>query len=120
MASWPVSLPQQQFLGLQIQYEPNVLEFEVDAGPAKRRRRSSKGRTYLRTDIELRGDQLAVFETFYDTTLVSGTLAFDWTHPATDAAASFRFQRKPAWTLVVPATDPDDRCYQGSLDLELL
>jgi len=120
MASWPASLPQHQFVGLTVQYEPNVLEFEVDAGPAKRRRRSSKTRVYVRTDMELTGAQMAVFAEFFETTLVSGTLAFDWAHPVTDAAASFRFSRRPSWTLVVPAVDTDERCYQGTLDLEIL
>ena len=120
MASWPASLPQHQFVGLSIEDDPGVIEFAVDLGPAKRRRRSSKTRRYVRTDIELTGTQLAVFETFYETTLTSGTLSFDWEHPTTDQTAEFRFLAKPVWTLTVPSKLPADRTYAGTLDLEIL
>ena len=119
-AVWPPTLPQFQFSGFDEISEPNVAEFEVDNGPLKKRRRSTKEKQYVRIMAELTGAEVAIFETFWSDTIAHGVTSFEWDHPRTDATAEFRFIQKPKWKQIVPAADPDDRVYRGALELEVL
>jgi hypothetical protein len=59
--------------------------------------------------------QLTMLETFYNTTLLGGSLRFSWTKPpAHTAACEMRFTESPSWTAVEPEV------YEVSLSLEIL
>jgi hypothetical protein len=121
-AVWPAGLPQEALMGLSRQTDPNVIAYQTGHGPVKLRRSSSIPAVYETTEIELTGAQVATFDTFFDTTLVSGTLPFTWVDMISGAATTFRFRegRKPAFAEIVGARDRDSRIYSGVLDLEVI
>lgn len=118
--SWPAGLPQEILTDFQLSSDPAFVDFVVDAGPAKRRRVTTKERNYVRASLELTGAELATFNTFWESTLQHGTLDFDWEHPTSDTSATLRFKTKPSIVLVVPAALPADRVYSLEMELEIL
>lgn len=96
MPSWPATLPQYvNVSGYQESLPDQTIESAVDAGPPKVRRRFTANYRAITATIWVDGTQRAAFETFFETTLAGGSLAFDWVNPLTQAAASFRFRRPP-------------------------
>ncbi|CAB4122388.1 hypothetical protein UFOVP32_16 [uncultured Caudovirales phage] len=94
-ASWPTSLPQYVLEnGYSESLEDQTIETQMDTGPAKIRRRFTTTIRKFVIAVQLDPTQMAVFEDFYLTTLAGGSLPFDWVHPRTRAAKTFRF-RKP-------------------------
>jgi phage-related protein len=94
--TWPTTVP--QFVlesGYQEKYQDQVMESTMDAGPAKLRRRFTKSLRTFQVTLQMTATQAAAFETFWGTTCKGGSLAFDWVHPRTQAAATYRF-RNPA------------------------
>ncbi len=116
---WPASLPQSAFMGLEEEAEPNVIDTPMAAGPAKRRRRSTKERVFQTTPLEITGAQRTTFETFWGN-IDHGAEPFEWTDLLTGATVEFRLLRKPRWQIRVGASDPDKRIYEGVLYLERL
>lgn len=95
MATWPASLPPSPLLSdFAESADVNVLRFETDYGPPKLRRRATRETFAYQIGLVMTTAQVAIFETFYDDTL-GQVDAFDWTHPRTLAAASFRFRSRP-------------------------
>lgn len=95
MATWPASLPQRVLLdGYAEGAADNVLRFETDYGPPKRRRRSTREVRTFPAALVLTTAQVATLDTFYTSTL-GQVDAFDWVHPRTLAAASFKFEARP-------------------------
>lgn len=95
-ATWPTALPQyvlQQ--GFREQMPDTLLETQMEAGPAKSRRRYTTGYRQFGVALAMTATQRAIFDSFFVTTLKGGSLPFDWKDPVTQAAATFRF-RKPA------------------------
>lgn len=66
----------------------------------------------------LTGTQLQTFNSFFDTDLDHGALAFDWEDPVTDATVSFAFVTPPEWFLIRGGV-PSARVWQASLELEI-
>lgn len=95
MAVWPGTLPQRllQNPGLTESPPDTRLETEMDAGPAKVRNRFTAAPRPIRGAIGLTLAQRATLETFFITTLHNGVDRFDWIHPTTGSAATFRFKR---------------------------
>lgn len=93
---WPTTLPQYVLeAGYQEGLEDQSVETQMDAGPAKIRRRFTTVTRRFSVMVQMTPEQGAIFETFYLTTLAGGTLPFDWVHPRTRAARTFRFRRPP-------------------------
>ena len=74
------------------QIKPNVNGFTYEKGNSKVETAFDSGETFqkrtnrktpdrFRCGIELTGDQLMIFEDFYDETLDEGVLNFNWIHP---------------------------------------
>ena len=101
MAVWPVGLPQQVAVtGYQGAPRDNRIDTKMETGPPKSRRRSTAAMEEITCGQELLTKaQIAILQAFYETTLLSGTLPFDWVHPLTGAAVSMRFGKKPTWTM---------------------
>lgn len=91
MPTFPSTLPNlEQGSYTEAPRDTNV-RTSMDAGPDFSRRRFTKKTVDVTGDFSLTAAQLVTLETFYDTTLRSGSLSFDWVHQRTDAAAVFRF-----------------------------
>lgn len=92
MPSWPGSLPQKPLFDTWNESPAdNLVRFQPDVGPEKRRRRTTRGRKVVSCQFLMTGAEVAVLDTFYETTLQDGALAFDWDHPRTDVNKSWAF-----------------------------
>jgi len=114
---WPPSLPQDAFIGQSFQRRVAFAQFSVDAGPAKRRRVFGNASSDVRSPMILTQAQMATFDTFWIDTLFEGSLEFDWVHPVTGLAATFRFNEYPNFSKLESASG---KLYQATLSVELL
>lgn len=94
--TWPTTLPQYVLeSGYQETTQDQTTETQMEAGPAKIRRRFTKSLKKFQVSMFLTSAQATTFETFWQTTCKGGSIPFDWKHPRTQAAATLRF-RTPA------------------------
>ncbi|RTL05625.1 hypothetical protein EKK58_07505 [Candidatus Dependentiae bacterium] len=77
-----------------------VIRTQMDVGPYKVRRRSTRPIDVLTGSIYLTASEWAVFETFYDTTINGGVTPFELPHPITGALTVFRFAAEPSYRSV--------------------
>lgn len=68
-----------------------TIRSETEIGLAKVRRRYSRGVDAITCSVYLTKDDVAVFKTFYNTTLNGGVTTFEYTDPYTDILTEFRF-----------------------------
>jgi len=115
MPTWPATLPQKFSANGYDESPPdNLIRSKTDSGPAKIRRRTTANIRPYKTTLRMTGTQVSTLETFYITTLVGGSLAFDWNEPRSQAVKSFRFVSSPKYS----ARGGD--FWNVSLDLEQL
>jgi len=89
--AWPQSLPQKPLLNGLAEQAPNtLLRSNMETGPAKVRRRYTAGVRKFPVSFVLTEAQVATMDTFLQETLLGGALKFDWLHPRTGAAVTFR------------------------------
>lgn len=96
MPAWPATLP--QFVlesGYQEQLQDQVVETQMESGPVKVRRRFTKQVRTFQCQMLMTAAQHVIFESFWQTDCLGGSISFTWVHPRTRAAATFRF-RTPA------------------------
>lgn len=112
---WPITLPQQLFVnGYSQSFAETTIKSEMDAGPAKVRRRFSAGIEPVSGTMLITETQLGYLRTFFEDTLLGGSLRFSWTKPpAHITACEMRFTAPPSWTKV-------DGEYEIQLTLEIL
>ncbi len=92
---WPPSLPEYvSENGYTEKPVSNTTGTRMEGALKIRRRFTARFRRYTVTVI-LSAAQVATFETFFHTTLADGSIPFDWVHPASRAAATFRFLPGP-------------------------
>ena len=116
MPSWPVDLPPLvTTAGFLETYPWGNLRTEMDAGPAKVRRRTTAAARPIACQIKCTGDQLTDLENFIHADLADGVLPFTWVHPRTQLAATFRFREPPSW---VPSSG--GQTWTVTLPLEVL
>jgi hypothetical protein len=77
---------------------------QMDIGPAKVRRRTTRPINILAGSIFLTSSEYSVFETFYNTTINGGASAFTIPHPITGVSGSFRFTKPPSLRDIGPTT----------------
>lgn len=95
---WPATLPPLTELDGYTESPPkNLLRTQMDAGPAKVRRRFTAGVRQISGKLLMHKDQVAALDSFHQNDLASGALKFDSLHPRTGAAATFRFAAEPAF-----------------------
>lgn len=95
-AAWPSTLPQYVLeQGYEEKLNDQTIETPMDVGPPKVRRRYTKQFRTFSLTVRLSPEQKATFESFWQDTLAGGSLPFDWVHPLTRDAMTFRF-RAPA------------------------
>jgi hypothetical protein len=96
MPAWPNTLPAYvQEGGYSEQIQDQTIESQMDAGPAKIRRRFTKSIRRFRVSMQMTPAQTDAFETFWQTDCRGGSVPFTWVHPRTRTAATLRF-RNPA------------------------
>ena len=112
---WPAELPQQLFVnGYSQSFAETTIKSDMDAGPAKVRRRFTAGVEPVSGTMLLTETQLGYLRTFFVDTLLGGSLRFSWTKPpAHSTACEMRFTAPPSWTKV-------EGDYEVNLSLEVL
>jgi hypothetical protein len=103
MPEWPNNLPSPLIEGYRETIPDNTLRSSVDQGIAKLRRRSTAAPRMLSVHYLFSSAQLEVLEGFYQDTLLSGVLRFDYQHPRSGAAVVCRFRQPPSIEAVSPA-----------------
>ena len=113
--SWPADLPQNILAqGYKGELPNNLLRTSMDVGPAQVRRRGTVAVEPVTGNILCTPTELATLETFYETTLLDGTLRFSWVQPEDGTTAvEMRFTEPPTWSWV-------DGYYEVALSLEIL
>lgn len=86
----------------------------MDVGPAKVRRRISAGVAPHTMNFMMTSAQIATFKTFYETTLLAGSVQFTWDHPRTGTSGEWRITKAPQFQKA------SGDYYTVQLDLELL
>lgn len=115
MPSWPSTLPSAPLAARYREMPPDTaLRTEMDAGPAKMRRRTTAAVRPLEVEYLLSAAQVAALDSFYTDDLLGGTLGFDFTHPRVGTAETCRFCAAPSY---VPVNGDH---YRAVLELEIL
>lgn len=90
---WPLTLPQDVLQGHTETPPVMIIRTDMDRGPAKQRRVRTAAPRPIDIAVELESRaQVTAFLDFFHDTLAGGALPFDWTHPRTLAATTFRFR----------------------------
>lgn len=113
MASWPNTLPACPEWQYSENYQDGRIRSDMDAGPAKLRRRFTVVVQNFSLQIKLTSAQVDTIISFYDNTLEMGTATFKWFHPRTQDPASCRFVSRPAISGM-------DGLYSVSFEMEIL
>jgi len=101
--------------GLSEQAPNTLIRSQMEAGPAKVRRRFTAGARLIECQVRLTPAQVDLLDTFFDATIAGGALPFDWKHPGDGTAVTFRFVEPPGYTPVARGT-----LWHASLRLEIL
>lgn len=92
MPTWPGTLPEDTERDAYAETKGNgVLRTSTDIGPQKRRKRTNAVVTNLSVSWLMTSAQLATFESFFQTTVQMGSLAFDFPRPRLGGIASAVF-----------------------------
>lgn len=95
--SWPVELQDLvNEAGFGENFGDTVLRSDMDVGPAKVRRRTTRPVNTLTVSINLTASQYLALKLFYNTTTNGGVSPFAFNHPVTGDAAEFRFTKPPS------------------------
>lgn len=96
MDTWPAEL-QQKLLVENFEYRPGktTLRTDMDIGPAKVRSRFTDAVDVYTCAVYLDFDEVAIFKTFYKTTLNNGVNQFEFEDPFTEEVTAFRFAEDP-------------------------
>lgn len=115
MAVWPTGKRFTPVIGSLVEGPPsNTVRSTMDKGPAKVRRRTTANVRSLSFKLILSKADTAVFDTFFTTTTLSGSLEFNYTHPRTGAACEARFAQEPSYS------ERSGVVYEISVSLEIL
>lgn len=115
MAVWPASLPQ---IALADSFEESaqsvLIRTEMDVGPPKVRARYTAEIKRFRFALVLTGAQVATLETFFTSTIVFGSLPFDWFNPRLQTVVELRLVNRPGYSAL------GANMWRTELDLEYL
>lgn len=97
--TWPASLPQNMLMdGYSHSAANNILRTNMDAGPAKQRRRFTSGPQPVTGKIFVNDTELETFKDWYVDDLLEGALRFDWVDQDDGTTAvEYRFTSQPTW-----------------------
>ncbi len=115
MPAWPVSLPQRPLANSFQEQAPDLLlRSQMDQGPDKTRQRYTAGVRNMQMQMTLTAAQVETLDNFFINDLSGGAAKFDWVHPRTAAAETFRFTEPPNYSQLTKGA------YSVSLNLEIL
>jgi hypothetical protein len=100
--TWPGTLPKIAFVDnfTEAPEDANV-EFPVEVGPPKRRRRISSPQRLVEANIVITTAQRAILLSFYESDCNGGTTYFDMSHPIDGGAAvAWGFREPPTFQLI--------------------
>jgi len=90
--SWPSTLPQAFLLnGFNLAPTNSAIKSDTDSGPSYQRPRFSVSMDTLKGSMAMSKDQVSLFWTFYNTTLMMGALQFTMSHPFSGVTLTFQF-----------------------------
>lgn len=98
--AWPAGLPQNVLVANYAEaVGDGLLEYQPDTGPTITRRRSSANPRPVTMNFELTSAQLAILKTFFETTLIGGSLPFTFPGITESATYLVKFQKTgiPNW-----------------------
>ena len=98
MSVWPSGLPPISPDGYNESPPNNVIRSEMDGGPPKIRPRSTAGVRPISMTMHMTDVQVEVLDSFFVTTLMSGSIPFEWTHPRTGSPIIAQFSGPPKYT----------------------
>lgn len=91
---WPTGLPQKLLLsGSSLGVGDGLIETQPDIGPPISRRRATAVVRPLTGSMMLSDAQITTFETFFFTTILRGSLAFNFPDPRTGATLLVKFTK---------------------------
>jgi hypothetical protein len=101
-ATWPASLQDKlNQASFSYAFGETLIRSTVDVGPAKVRRRFTKGIDVLTCSILLKNaSEYSIFYNFYDSTLNGGVNRFEFVHPITGVLSEFRMIKAPSLRLI--------------------
>lgn len=76
MATWPTQLPAPQIAGYQLAPEASFARTDMDAGPARQRRRFTAAPTAIDVQLVLTAAQFEIFEAWFERRIESGAQWF--------------------------------------------
>lgn len=95
-ALWPVALQQKlNVANFGYDFGSTVIRSDMDVGPAKQRRRSTKAVDTLPCSIDLEYTLFQTLYDFWDVTLNGGVNTFEFIHPFTQEVREFRMTAEP-------------------------
>lgn len=113
--TWPGTLPSAVLLDGYEERPPELtIRTQMDAGPAKVRRRMTDSVRPLKCAVVCTAAQVTIFDDFFTTTLSGGASAFNMTHPRTGSTVEMRFVSIPKYRSM------DINLWEISMDLEEL
>jgi len=117
MATWPSTLPQKLHQdGFSIKPPTGAIRTSMATGKAFQRKRFTAAVQPVSGRMYLTPQQYETLIDFWENTLAMGSLEFDWVHPITGDAATFRFPaNKPPTISVV-----DGEVYGVNMQLEII
>ena len=96
--TWPATLPQLPRNSGASEKAPDLaIRTNMDAGPAKVRRRFTAGVRPHTMKLILTTAQVVILDDFFVSTLSGGAAAFDWVSPRTGGSVEFRFKGPPEY-----------------------
>lgn len=77
MAYWPPQLPSPSLPGYGLEPQPAFTRTDMDAGPARQRRRFTQAPTEITVQLVMTREQMAIFEAWFEHRIASGADWFD-------------------------------------------
>ena len=117
---WPISLPQAPLVGAGRAPIDGTLRARPDTGPPITRRRYTAVPIILDNwETVLTGTQYVTLMAFHDTTLVGGSLPFDWDDPLDGTTVEMRFLEPPRAICIRPDSNTANRLWRVNLSLAI-
>jgi hypothetical protein len=114
---WPSTLPASPLYDGYSESMPNyTLRSSMDSGPSKVRRKCSALPWMMTVNFNLSASQLSALVTFIETTLIGGTLRFEFSHPRTGSTVECRVAGSDSLMQFAPR----GRSWAVALTLEVL
>lgn len=120
MPSWPSTLPQIANLSVSKTRQSAKLRTPMDAGLPKQRAKYTGAIKNYSASMVLTGAEVVIFESFYESDLSQGSLAFNWLDLSSRTFAQVRFINEYELSVIKGDSDSDDCDWLLSFELEVL